>query len=136
MRELGTGKSRLETAKSHGINFRIVRDIGVADGIDAARLILPRCWFDETKCRAGLEALERADGNLGAIGQLAEAALQPELQDLYHGLLASEARHHGVYLKLAEQLAPPHAVQARLSELAEHEARVLAGVPPLPRMHA
>ena len=57
VRELGTGKSRLETAKNHGITFRIVRDIGVADGIDAARLILPRCWFDETKCRAGLEAL-------------------------------------------------------------------------------
>ena len=57
VRELGTGKSRLETARSHGIAFRIVRDIGVADGIDAARLLLPRCWFDEEKCRAGLEAL-------------------------------------------------------------------------------
>ena len=57
VRELGTGKSRLETAKSHGITFRIVRDIGVADGIDAVRLLLPRCWFDEEKCRAGLEAL-------------------------------------------------------------------------------
>ena len=57
VRELGTGKSRLETARSHGIRFRIVRNIGVADGIDAARLLLPRCWFDEEKCRAGLEAL-------------------------------------------------------------------------------
>ena len=57
VRELGTGKSRLETARSHGIGFRIVRDIGVDDGIDAARLLLPRCWFDEEKCRAGLEAL-------------------------------------------------------------------------------
>ena len=34
-----------------------MRDIGVADGIDAVRLLLPRCWFDEEKCRAGLEAL-------------------------------------------------------------------------------
>ena len=57
VRELGTGKSRLETVRSHGIAFRIVRDIGVDDGIDAARLLLPRCWFDEEKCRAGLEAL-------------------------------------------------------------------------------
>ena len=38
VRELGTGKSRLETAKNHGINFQVVRDIGVADGIDAALL--------------------------------------------------------------------------------------------------
>ena len=57
VRELGTGKSRLETARSHGIHFRVVPDIGVADGIDAARLLLPRCWFDEEKCRVGLEAL-------------------------------------------------------------------------------
>ena len=57
VRELGTGKSRLETVRSHGIACRIVRDIGVADCIDAARLLLPRCWFDEEKCRAGLEAL-------------------------------------------------------------------------------
>lgn len=57
VRELGTGKSRLETAGNHGIAFEVVRDIGVADGIDAARLLLPRCWFDEEKCRAGLEAL-------------------------------------------------------------------------------
>ena len=57
VRELGTGKSRLETARNHGINFRVTPDIGVADGIDAARLLLPRCWFDEEKCRVGLEAL-------------------------------------------------------------------------------
>ena len=57
VRELGTGKSRLETARNHGIRFRVVRNIGVADGIDAARLLLPRCWFDEVKCKVGLEAL-------------------------------------------------------------------------------
>ena len=57
VRELGTGKSRLETAKNDGINFQIVRDIGVPDGIDAARLLLPRCWFDEEKCKVGMEAL-------------------------------------------------------------------------------
>ncbi len=57
VRELGTGKSRLETARNHGIAFRIVRDIGIDNGIDAVRLLLPRCWFDGEKCRAGLEAL-------------------------------------------------------------------------------
>ena len=57
VRELGTGKSRLETAQSHGITFQVTPNIGVDDGIDAARLLLPRCWFDEEKCRSGLEAL-------------------------------------------------------------------------------
>ena len=32
-------------------------NIGVDDGIDAARLLLARCWFDEEKCRPGIEAL-------------------------------------------------------------------------------
>ena len=55
--ELGTGKSRLETAQSPGITFQVTPNIGVDDGIAAARLLLPRCWFDEEKCRTGLEAL-------------------------------------------------------------------------------
>ena len=57
VRELGTGKSRLETAQSHGINFQVTPNIGVDDGIAAARLLLARCWFDEEKCRPGIEAL-------------------------------------------------------------------------------
>jgi hypothetical protein len=28
------------------------------DGINATRMTFPRCYFDETKCRAGLEALQ------------------------------------------------------------------------------
>ena len=36
---------------------------------------------------------------------LAEGHPEPEWADFYAALLASEARHHGVYLKLAEQVA-------------------------------
>lgn len=57
VRELGSGRTRLETAKSLGIKFRIVPQVGVEDGIHAARMLFPRCWFDETRCRAGIEAL-------------------------------------------------------------------------------
>ena len=35
VRELGTGKSRLETAQSHGIKFQVTPNIGVDDGIAA-----------------------------------------------------------------------------------------------------
>lgn len=59
VRELGTGKSRLETAKSLGIRFEIAPNLPLADGINAARLILPRCWFDENRCKDGLEALRQ-----------------------------------------------------------------------------
>ncbi len=57
VRELGTGKSRLEVAKSLGIAFQEVQSIPFADGIDAVRNVLNRCWFDETKCARGLECL-------------------------------------------------------------------------------
>lgn len=57
VRELGTGKSRLETARNLGIRFDICPNIPVQDGINAIRTILPRCWFDETRCEDGIEAL-------------------------------------------------------------------------------
>lgn len=57
VRELGTGKSRLETAVNLGINFRVVPMIPVDDGIQAVRNILNRCWFDRTHCEKGIDAL-------------------------------------------------------------------------------
>ena len=59
VREIGTGKSRLEMARGLGINFQVVRDIGLKDGIDAGRLMIPRCIFDAEKCEKGLEALRQ-----------------------------------------------------------------------------
>jgi len=57
VRELGTGKSRLEIARSLGIDFRIIPKLSIDDGIEAARAIFPRCWFDRKKCEQGLDAL-------------------------------------------------------------------------------
>lgn len=58
VRELGTGKSRVEIAQSLGIRFEVLPPSKLEDGINAARMTFPRCYFDETKCRAGLEALQ------------------------------------------------------------------------------
>jgi phage terminase large subunit len=58
VRELGTGKSRVEIAQSLGIRFEVMPPSKLEDGINAARMTFPRCYFDETKCRAGLEALQ------------------------------------------------------------------------------
>lgn len=57
VRELGTGKSRLEVLEALGIRATIAPQLTVADGIMAVRGILPRCWFDEDKCSDGVEAL-------------------------------------------------------------------------------
>lgn len=59
VRELGTGKSRLETARKLGINFRVVPRLTVEDGIHAARALLPKCYFEKTECKDGLLALRR-----------------------------------------------------------------------------
>ena len=58
VRELGTGKSRLETAKSHGIDFKIAPNLPIMDGINAVRSLLRKCWFDKTKCEQGINALK------------------------------------------------------------------------------
>jgi phage terminase large subunit len=58
VRELGSGRSRIEVAASLGIKFEIAPNVPLEDGIHAARLWMPRCWFDEQKCKPGLEALQ------------------------------------------------------------------------------
>lgn len=57
VRELGTGRSRIEIARSLGIAFRVVPNISIEDGIEAGRSLLGRCWFDANKCKDGLSAL-------------------------------------------------------------------------------
>jgi phage terminase large subunit len=62
VRELGSGRSRLEVAFSLGIRFRTFPRLHtdgneVEDGIHAVRMLLPKCWFDARKCKVGLEAL-------------------------------------------------------------------------------
>jgi hypothetical protein len=57
VRELGSGKSRIETAKLLGITFRIVPNLSIDDGINAVRNTIPRCWFDAKACELGLQAL-------------------------------------------------------------------------------
>ena len=64
VRELGTGKSRLETLEGLGLrNPTVVPSQSVEDGINAVRLLISRCWFDLGKCKQGIEALKqyRAD---------------------------------------------------------------------------
>ena len=57
VRELGTGKSRIEVASQLGIPFKVVRKIPLQDGIECVRFTMPKCWFNARKCEKGLEAL-------------------------------------------------------------------------------
>lgn len=57
VREMGSGRSRQEVAKSLGINFDVAPSIGLEDGIHAVRMLFGKFWFDQLKTKAGLEAL-------------------------------------------------------------------------------
>jgi phage terminase large subunit len=57
VRELGTGRTRAETLLNMGRKPRIVPSHKVDDGINAARLLLQHCYFDQEKCEDGLNAL-------------------------------------------------------------------------------
>lgn len=58
VRELSTGKSRLETLHNLGLSDVVVVPAhNVNDGINAVRRLLDRCWFDEERCKRGLECL-------------------------------------------------------------------------------
>jgi hypothetical protein len=59
VRELGTGKSRRETAWDLGLNFRVVPKLPLEDGIHAAQMLIPRIWFDREKCKQLLECLRQ-----------------------------------------------------------------------------
>lgn len=62
-RELGSGDgpavTREETARSLGLTVRILQRQNVDDGINAARMMLPRCWFDADRCARGIEAMRQ-----------------------------------------------------------------------------
>jgi hypothetical protein len=63
VRSLSTGKTRLETLASLGVDCLQVPVMDVMDGIEAVRNTLSRCTFDAVACRDGIEALRqyRAD---------------------------------------------------------------------------
>ncbi|MEM7245539.1 MAG: tRNA-(ms[2]io[6]A)-hydroxylase [Acidobacteriota bacterium] len=57
------------------------------------------------------------------------------LQPFYVDLTRSEARHHALYIDLARRYFPKDAVDARLDELLDFEAEVMAALPLRPALH-
>jgi hypothetical protein len=58
VRELGTGQSRLEKARTMGLSFTVAPDLSIEDGIEAVRAAMSKIWMDETKCSTLIKALE------------------------------------------------------------------------------
>jgi phage terminase large subunit len=56
VRELGSGRSRLEVLQEAGLRVKIAPRMAVDDGIQAVRRLLPRCYFDP-RTKQGLDCL-------------------------------------------------------------------------------
>lgn len=56
-KSLQTGKSIIEQFLQAGITPRLVPELSLQDGIEATRITLPKCWFDEEATYEGLEHL-------------------------------------------------------------------------------
>jgi tRNA-(ms[2]io[6]A)-hydroxylase len=70
------------------------------------------------------------------LGLLAENCPEVNLAKFYRSLMASEARHYGIYWLLADQYFERTMVQQRLNELAIIESKILNHLFPLPRIHS
>src|SRR5262245_34470278 len=55
--DLGTGKSRQESAAALGWPFEVVPELRVDDGIHAGRLLFSRLWIDEQRCHEFIDAI-------------------------------------------------------------------------------
>ena len=70
------------------------------------------------------------------LGLLATHCPEPDLAQFYRGLMASEARHYGIYWVLADIYFERPTVTQRLEELADVESQLLTTLHPEPRMHS
>ena len=59
VRELATGKSRIQSLAALGIDAVVVPESNVLDGINVTRRMLTRTWIDPNRCARGIEGLRQ-----------------------------------------------------------------------------
>ncbi|MFW6358098.1 MAG: tRNA-(ms[2]io[6]A)-hydroxylase [Chroococcales cyanobacterium] len=91
----------------------------------------PNRLLDSLLVSALIEA--RSHERLGLLG---EHCPEPELAKFYHSLMASEARHYGIYWVLADTYFERPEVEKRLEALAIVESELLSTLYPEPRIHS
>lgn len=82
-RELTSGKSAQEVLTALGRRVKITPKLSLEDGINAARMVWPRCYFDETATARGLECLQNYRRELNE--KLGEFKAQPVHDWASHG---------------------------------------------------
>jgi tRNA-(ms[2]io[6]A)-hydroxylase len=68
-------------------------------------------------------------------GLVADALRPGPMKSFYERITRSEARHHGLFVRLAREYFPPTRVQQRLNELLTAEAGIVDALPLRPAVH-
>ena len=122
----------IDLLKRRGIAFRRLKPSAYGRNLnDLVRKFEPERAVDRLLIAGLIEArsCERFD-------LLRQHVDDVELAEFYASLFESEARHHATYVRLAKLFASDEVVEARLDELAEAEATIVAEGESLPRMHS
>ena len=77
----------------------------------------------------------RSHERLGLLARGFAASGEGELAAFYGALAHAEERHAEIFLELARPLVGEAEYEARLAELAEREAEIIAALPHVPRVH-
>jgi tRNA-(ms[2]io[6]A)-hydroxylase len=119
--------------EARGGKFRPIRPSTYAKRLhDAVRKDEPHQLLDTLLICSLIEA--RSCERMKLLSE-ALVGIDPDLAEFYRSLLASEARHFHGYVSLAYGRFPRDVVRARLHELAEQEAAVIAEASDELRMH-
>ncbi|MFQ5416469.1 MAG: tRNA-(ms[2]io[6]A)-hydroxylase [Myxococcota bacterium] len=117
--------------RERGVPFRNQRPSPYAGRLkQQVRQREPERLIDTLLCCAIIEAR-----SCERFALLAEAVSDDGLAVFYRSLLASEARHHRIYVEFAYRLASTPDVRSRLSELSAIESEIICQAPAWCRMH-
>ena len=109
-KSLGTGKSIEEIMRAKGFKTQVLRQMSIADGINAVRTMFPQLYFDSKLCADGLQYLRRYQW--GPTTALGVARREPLHDDASHP--ADALRTLAVGIKEPERPKPKVGERGRI----------------------
>lgn len=123
----------LQLLQQRGIAFANLQPSAYAERLKRAlSTSMPQRRCDELLLAAVIEA--RSHERMQALARELQPR-EPQVAAFYFELVDAEARHAGVYTRIAAQLFGEAMVAARAAAIAAHEAMVLRSLPFQPRLH-
>lgn len=131
--ELGHFERSLKLMRDRGVDFAAQTSSGYAEKMkQAIRKDFNERLVDELLVAAIIE--RRSHERMTLLAD-ALSGMEPAVSRFYRDLCPAEERHEDLYVELATLVSNGKSVQSRYQELADHETRVLAGLPFKPRLH-